>query len=223
MWLPSRLGLLTAIVACSFHTISAQELAPRAYLITPMPSNAIILTNAFYTGSVLIDGAIPITGASGTYSVPTFTYYYSFNFFGRSANVNGSLPYGIGTFQAVVIGEKQQVYRSGLADSEFRLAVNIKGAPAMPVQQFVKWKQKTLLGVSLKVAVPTGQYDAKKVVNWGSNRWASNRRLVIPSVGANGCSTVPQEYGSTTKTRGPFRSLFPSRNRRALWDLSKAT
>lgn len=135
MWLPSRLALSTAIVACCFHTISAQELSPRAYVITPLHSNAIILTYAFYTGSVLLDGAIPITGASGTYSVPAFTYYHAFNFLGRSANVNGSLPYAIGTFQAAVAGETQRVYRSGLADTEFRVAMNIKGAPAMPVQQ----------------------------------------------------------------------------------------
>ena len=42
----------------------------------------------------------------------------------------------------------------------------------MPVQEMRKWKQKTLLGVSLKVLAPTGQYDPTKLVNWGTNRWA---------------------------------------------------
>ncbi len=42
----------------------------------------------------------------------------------------------------------------------------------MSVQQFVKWKQKTLLGVSVKVLIPTGQYSPTKLVNWGANRWA---------------------------------------------------
>jgi len=50
--------------------------------------------------------------------------------------------------------------------------VNLKGGPAMPPQQFAKWKQKTLLGVSLKVIAPTGQYDATKLINWSINRWA---------------------------------------------------
>jgi len=42
----------------------------------------------------------------------------------------------------------------------------------MPISQFVKWKQKVVLGASLRVIPPTGQYDSTKLVNWGINRWA---------------------------------------------------
>jgi hypothetical protein len=31
-------------------------------------------------------------------------------------------------------------------DSTFRFSVNLKGGPAMPVQKFMKWHQKMLLG-----------------------------------------------------------------------------
>lgn len=36
----------------------------------------------------------------------------------------------------------------------------------------MKWQQKILLGVSLKVVAPTGQYDPTKLINWSANRWA---------------------------------------------------
>ena len=42
----------------------------------------------------------------------------------------------------------------------------------MPVQEYLKWKQSVLLGVSLKVVAPTGQYDPTKLINWGTNRWS---------------------------------------------------
>jgi hypothetical protein len=42
----------------------------------------------------------------------------------------------------------------------------------MPPQEFLKWNQKILLGVGLKVMAPTGQYDPTKLINWGSNRWS---------------------------------------------------
>jgi hypothetical protein len=29
-----------------------------------------------------------------------------------------------------------------------------------------------LLGASLKIIAPTGQYDPTKLINWGINRWA---------------------------------------------------
>ena len=42
----------------------------------------------------------------------------------------------------------------------------------MQPREFAKWKQKRLLGVSLRVVAPTGQYSSTKLINWGANRWA---------------------------------------------------
>jgi hypothetical protein len=150
----------------------AQDLAPRAYVITPLHSNAVTLTWAFYDGSINYNGALPVSGATGTYDVEIFSYYHSFSFFGRSANIVASLPYALGTFKGTTLGAEQHLYRSGLLDSSFRFSVNLKGGPAMPVQKFAKWHQKILLGASLKVIAPTGQYDPTKLINWGSNRWS---------------------------------------------------
>jgi hypothetical protein len=47
----------------------------------------------------------------------------------------------------------------------------------MPVQEFARWKQKTLLGASLRVIAPSGQYDGTKLINWSINRWAFKPEL----------------------------------------------
>jgi hypothetical protein len=156
---------------------SAQELAPRAYTITPIHSNAIILTYGFYDGSLELNGALPITNATGKYNVPVFSYYHSFNMFGHSANITASLPYAVGHFEGDVRQESLRVYRSGLVDSTYRLAVNLTGGPAMQPAEFHKWKQKRLIGVSLKVVAPTGQYDPTKLINWSGNKWAFKPEL----------------------------------------------
>jgi hypothetical protein len=62
-------------------------------------------------------------------------------------------------------------------DFTSRISVNLKGGPSMPMEEFMKWRQKTLVGVSLKVLAPTGQYDPTKLVNWGTNRWAFKPEL----------------------------------------------
>jgi hypothetical protein len=166
--------LLTAFisVAAGAAQLAAQDLAPRAYVITPVHSNAVTVTWSFFDGGVNFNGTVPIANATGTYYVPILSYYHSLNFFGRSANVTASLPYGVGTFQGDVAGQPQSIYRSGLLDATFRISVNLLGGPAMQAKEMASWKQKRLLGVSLKVVAPTGQYDPTKLVNWGGNRWA---------------------------------------------------
>lgn len=164
-------------MGASILRLRAQELVPRAYVITPTHSNALILTWSFFDGGVNLNGSIPITGATGRYYVPIFSYYHSLSLFGRSANITASLPYGVGNFQGSVLGTEKSVYRSGLLDLNVRISVNLIGGPAMPVEKFAKWSQRSLLGASVKVLAPTGQYNSTKLVNWGINRWAFKPEL----------------------------------------------
>jgi hypothetical protein len=169
---------MAAVLGLSSLGIAAgQDLSPRAYVITPLHSNAITITYTYNGGSLLFDGAVPITGATANISVPIFTYYHSLNFFGRSANFAASLPYGVGDFHGTAFGAAQNARRSGLLDSAYRFSVNLKGAPAMQPKEFRTWRQKMLIGASLKIIAPTGQYDPTKLINWGNNRWAFKPEL----------------------------------------------
>ena len=164
--------LLASLIALLALPACAQDLSPRAYVITPTGFNAVTLTWSYFNGGVNFNGAVPISNATGTFSTPIFSVYHSFGFFGRSANFTASLPYGVGTFQGELLQQHRQIYRSGLVDFSARFAVNLMGGPAMKPPEFAKWKEKVLLGASLRVIAPTGQYDPTKIVNWGINRWA---------------------------------------------------
>src|ERR1700752_4070761 len=139
-----RTFVLVGIAFCCGRVAMGQTLAPRAYVITPTGANAVTLSWSFFDGGLNFNGTVPITGATGTYHIPTLSYYHSFSLFGRSANITGFLPYGVGTFQGSVLGNHQQIYRSGLLDLELRFSVNLMGGKAMSAQEFANWEQKTL-------------------------------------------------------------------------------
>jgi hypothetical protein len=151
---------------------SAQDLAPRAYVITPLHSNAVILSYSFFDGDLIFDNSVPITGATARVSVPVFSYFHSLPLFGRTASITASLPYGVGNVRGTVLDAETKAYRSGLFDASFRFSVNILGGPAMSASDFRNWRQTTILGASLKIVTPTGQYDPTKLINYGTNRWA---------------------------------------------------
>src|ERR1700745_1254968 len=166
-----RLLFLTILTEMFLHSCWAQDLAPRAYLIPPLHSNAINLTYSFYHGGLDFNGVLPITGATGTYSVPIFSLYHSFSIFGRSANIAGWLPYGVGTFQGSVLGTNKQTYRRSV-----RFRISLFGQPeGWPRDAHLAVREVEAdggVGASLKVIAPTGQYDPTKLINWGINRWA---------------------------------------------------
>src|SRR5262245_8549340 len=135
-----RLRFLTMllILVAPFIRLLAQDLSPRAYVITPRSSNAVLLTWSFFDGGLNVRGT-PITGATARYNIPVFSYYHSMSFFGRSANITAALPYGVGTFRGDVLGTSREAYRSGLLDLTIRFSVNLLGGPAMDLKEFVKW------------------------------------------------------------------------------------
>jgi len=157
----------------------AQDLVPRAYLITPVASNAVTLSSSFFDGPIFTDPTIPITDFKGRFDVTALSYVRSFNFFGRSANIVGTMPYAFGNFHGIVMDAPRHAYRSGLSDGRIRLSVNLRGGRAMNMDEFVRWREKLVIGASVTVSVPTGQYDPRVLLNPGLNRWAVKPELGI--------------------------------------------
>src|SRR5664279_2107816 len=131
-----KFAWLILVVACSLQLLPAQDLSPRAYVITPLHANALTLTYGFYDGSLLFGAALPIRNARGTYNVPVVSLYHSFNMFGHFANIVAALPYAVGNFDGDFKSVPQGLYRSGLLDSTYRLAVNLKGGAPMEPAEF---------------------------------------------------------------------------------------
>jgi len=121
---------LSLFVVIAVLQSSSQDLSPRAYVITPLNSNAVTLTWSFYDGGVDLNGTIPVTGLTGAYHVPSIAYYRSLGFFGRSANITVFLPYGVGTFQGQVFGTQRS--RNSLGPRKWHLSG--KRRPLQPSQ-----------------------------------------------------------------------------------------
>ncbi len=48
--------------------------------------------------------------------------------------------------------------------------MNLRGGRAMSVPEFIKYRERTVIGASLTVIVPTGQYDPARLINPGAHR-----------------------------------------------------
>jgi hypothetical protein len=161
---------------------SAQELVPAAYTPAPYGVNVLNLAATYNTGDLAFDPSGPIEDASARIYISTLGYIRTLNVAGRSANIGAIVPYVLGHLEGLYLGEPAFADRSGLGDLGVRVAVNLFGAPAMSPKEFSTYRARTLVGASLIVMAPTGQYDPTKLINIGTNRWAFKPEVGIVRV-----------------------------------------
>ncbi len=175
VWLFAHLWVLALSTAAT-----AQELEPRAYSPSPTGANFVALVFQQVSGSVLFDPSLPLTDVHTDLHGPGIGLGRTFGILGRQALVTAALPYAWGTVEGQVFEETRSVTRSGLADLRLKFAFNLHGSPALTPQEFAKRRTRGLIvGTSLAVVAPTGQYDKTKLVNLGTNRWAFKPELGI--------------------------------------------
>jgi hypothetical protein len=97
---------------------------------------------------------------------------------GKSGKFDVVLPYAWTSGSATFAGQPHQRDVSGFGDPRFRFSVNLYGAPALSLKEFADYKQDVIVGASVQVSAPGGQYDSSKLLNIGTNRW-----FVKPEVG----------------------------------------
>ncbi|MEO8306459.1 MAG: transporter [Pseudomonadota bacterium] len=96
----------------------------------------------------------------------------AFDLAGRQATVAFGLPYAWAQVEGNVGEQRHSITRSGLGDPRLRLGVLLYGGQALDRDAFVKSKRTPILGVSLVVVAPLGQYMPDKLINLGTNRWS---------------------------------------------------
>ena len=161
---------MVALLWCA-PPADAQDLEPKAYSASPVGAAFLVVGLARSTGSVLTDPTLPVTDIDARINGVPLAAGYTFGLFDRLALITAALPYSWGEVSGRVGEEARAVTRSGLTDARVKLSINLVGNPAMKPREFSKAPRKTIVGTSLTVTTPTGQYDGTKLINLGTNRW----------------------------------------------------
>lgn len=183
---PQRTRLLaTAIVlllpgALFCAASQAQELTPRVYWPSPKGTRLLSVGYSYVTGDTIPDPTLPITAVNSDIGTLHLGYLQTFSLLDRTTNVVFEIPVSDGDTEGEgIAGRKVKVDYSGIGDVTATVSVNLMGAPSMTPEEFAELRRNPhpILGASLKVVAPTGDYDSDKVINIGANRWAARAEL----------------------------------------------
>src|SRR4249919_1217471 len=153
-------------------TAKAQDAEPRSYTNTPVGLNFLIAGYLYSQGKIAFDPQLSIADAQFHAHTEALAYVRSLDVGGKSAKFDVILPYSSFSAHALVDGQPRERQMSGFGDPRFRVSVNLFGAPALSVKEFANYQQDLIIGVSLQVSAPVGQYDNSKLLNLGNNRWS---------------------------------------------------
>ena len=149
------------------------------YSNTPVGLNFLIAGYAYSQGKMAFDPQLRIANAQFHSNTGAVAYVRSFEFLGQSAKFDVIVPYSAFSAHGLVDGQPRERGIWGLGDPRFRFSTNLFGAPALSAKEYANFKQDLIVGVSLQVSAPLGQYDDTKLLNLGNNRWSFRPELGI--------------------------------------------
>jgi len=163
--------LVAGALVASGTTVRAQSIEPRSYSNAPVGVNFLVGGYAYTRGALAFDSSLPLTDPNLVTSSAVLGYAKTLDLWGKSGKFDVIVPYSWLSGTANYLGDPVQREVNGLGDTLLRLSVNFYGAPALSLREFRSYRQDLIVGASLQVSVPTGQYDDTKLVNLGTHRW----------------------------------------------------
>ena len=158
---------------------SAQDLDPRAYVWLPVGVTVLGLGYGYTYGGVVTDPTIPVKDVDAHISTLSLGASHIFAMFHKTAQISVNLPWNWATVSGSVQETAQQITRNGLGDMRIRYSILLMGGPAATPAQIAKAPPRTIIGASLSITAPTGQYLYGKLINLGTNRWSFKPELAL--------------------------------------------
>ncbi len=199
-------AVVGAALAVSCGAALAQELEPRAFSAAPIGTTFVLGGLGESEGAIVYDDSLDIDNVHADLRVVTLGFGRTFAWGERQARVLVVAPYADGTLHGDVGNTPQSASLSGFADPRIKISLGLRGAPALAPAEFVRAPRTTVVGASLTVMPPWGDYEAERLVNLGYNRWA-----LKPEIGVSrpfGPWTVEGSFGAWLYTRNSH--AFPN-------------
>jgi hypothetical protein len=173
------------LVACtiagflSVSNAAGQEIEPRAYSPTPLGTTFVAAGLGRARGPILLDPSLDIDDFNGDVWLLTAGIGRVFGVAGHQARVLALFPIAFGSVSGDVQQQTFSQTLRGLADPRFKVTLGLFGSPATktPATQ-----RPLVVGTSLTVVAPLGQYDPTTLVSLSRHRWAFKPEVGISHV-----------------------------------------
>jgi hypothetical protein len=166
------LATLCGLVFLAPRHVCAQELEPRAYSPSPIGTTFVITGIGRSQGAILLDPSLDVDNVQGDLWIATLGAGRVFNLAGRQARILAVFPLAWGAITGDVGPQPERQDLAGLVDPRFKLSIALRGGPALSPAEFARAPRRVVVGASVTIVPPIGQYNSAQLVNLGYNRWA---------------------------------------------------
>jgi len=182
-----KFRILTIVILLAIIVLpepaNAQDLEPRRWGHLPSGMNMVGLGYVYTDAFVYFSPFWKIKNTSARINSYAVSAIHTFDLVGKSARISFLLPFVSGRWEGDVDNQFEVVHRNGFSDPRLRLSVNLYGAPALKGTEYAQYRAQhmtnTVVGASLAVSAPLGQYYEDELINISGNRWT-----VRPQIGA---------------------------------------
>ena len=203
-------------LVCATGVVS-QDLEPRTYSNLPIGQNFLLAGYARSEGEINPAPSVPLKDTDLTIDGFVGAYARSIDLWGRAGKVSAAWSRVCVEGEGVFNGEKIKGDRCGTSDPLVSMTYLFYGAPAMNLQTFTATQISRVIGITLAIAPPLGDYNNENLINSGSNRWTfrpeigiSNRHGNISLEGAFGARLFTDNdnfFGDTKLEQDPLYQL----------------
>jgi len=169
-------GRPLAFVFAAFATLSssvayAQQDGARGYMLGPEGVHAVLLIGTYMSANQATPTGLVVVGSGISSNVTAVQYVVPLTLFGRSASIFPVLPIGTITGSVESGGTTVSNGSSGLGDLVVGGFMGLVGMPALSPEKYVAHTPGFSLAALAVVMAPTGEYNATRIFNFGTNRW----------------------------------------------------
>lgn len=162
-------------------TSMGQDLEPRNYLNLPIDQSFLVVATTYSEGALNAAPSVPLDDAQIEIASTVVGFAHTFALAGQLAKFDASFGGQCFDGDGFLDGVFAEASRCGTLDPRLRLSWNFYGAPATTREQYTLDDLRgTVIGTSLQIGIPLGNYNGDKLINSGANRW-----FFKPEIGAS--------------------------------------